>query len=99
MIDVAYNIFLVFTGGAILAAFIRLLRGPSIADRINAADVIAICCVGIAAGHGWYRGEGLWLDVAMVAGMVLFVGTTAVALFIAPEALRGSDDRQSGGTP
>jgi multicomponent Na+:H+ antiporter subunit F len=91
MVDVAFYIFLILLAAAMALAFVRLLRGPSIADRINAADVIAICGVGLALGHGWRHGDGLWLDVAVVAGLVLFVGTTAVAIFIDPEALAAND--------
>jgi len=99
MIDIAYTIFLLLVGAAILAALIRLVRGPSIGDRINAADVLAISAVGIALAHGWRNHEPLWLDVAMIAGLVLFVGTTAVTVFLDPETLRaragGSTDTRA----
>lgn len=87
MIATAYFIFIVLVGAAVFCSLVRLWRGPTIADRINAADVIALSFVAMAIGHGWLRGDHLWLDVAMVAGMVLFVGTTAVSLFICPEHL------------
>lgn len=91
MIDASFGIYLLFVGAGMALAFARLLIGPSIADRINAADILAICCVGLALGHGWWRGDGLWVDVAMVAGLVLFVGTTAVSVFIDPDALAADD--------
>jgi len=92
MIENAYLIFCILVAGAIAAALFRLWKGPTVADRINAADVIAICCVGLAVGHGWRRGDGIWLDLAMVAGLVLFVGTTAVSLFIDPRDLNDPED-------
>ncbi len=92
MIDFAYHLYCLFVGGAIVCALCRLWRGPTLADRINAADVIALCCVGLAVGHGWRQDDGLWLDLAMVAGLVLFVGTTAVALFIDPEDLSNPEE-------
>ena len=92
MIETAYLLFCILVAAAIGAALFRLWKGPTVADRINAADVIAICCVGLAVGHGWRQGDGIWLDLAMVAGLVLFVGTTAVSLFINPEDLSGSED-------
>jgi multisubunit Na+/H+ antiporter MnhF subunit len=85
--EIAYNIFLVLVGTAIACSLWRLWQGPTIADRINSADVIALCCVGLAVGHGWKNDEGLWLDLAMVAGLVLFVGTTALSVFISSETL------------
>ncbi len=91
MIDTAYQIFLILVGGALACSLWRLWKGPTIADRINAADVIALGCVGLAIGHGWKNGDPIWLDIAMVAGLVLFVGTTAVSVFINPSDLTQTD--------
>ncbi|MBL9155611.1 MAG: hypothetical protein JNK37_24255 [Verrucomicrobiales bacterium] len=88
MIAIAHSVFIVLVAGAIGCALWRLWKGPTTADRINAADVIALCCVGLAVGHGWLHGDPLWLDIAMVAGLILFVGTVAVALLIDPRHLR-----------
>lgn len=92
MIEIAYAIFVVLVSGAIACGVVRLWRGPTVADRLNAADVIALCGIGLVIGHGWIREDSLWLDVAMVAGIVLFVGTAAVSLFLDPEHLSSSDD-------
>lgn len=92
IVAVAFHLFVLLVAGAIGCSLWRLWKGPTIADRINAADVVALCVVGLAMGHGWWRGDALWLDVAMVAGLVLFVGTTAVSLFIAPEHLSDPDE-------
>lgn len=85
--EIAYNTFNLLVGAAIACALMRLWRGPTIADRINSADVVALCCVGLAVGHGWKNDESMWLDLAMVAALVLFVGTTALSVFINPETL------------
>lgn len=91
MIDTAYHLYVLLVAAAIACSLWRLWRGPSMADRLNAADVIALCVVGLIVGHGWQTGDALWLDLAMVAGLVLFVGTTAVSLFIDPEDLSRSE--------
>ena len=91
IVDLAYYIFLTLVGAAIFCSLYRLWHGPTVADRINAADVIALCCLGIALGHGWKNGEDLWLDVAMVAALVLFVGTSALSVFISSESLSDRD--------
>jgi multisubunit Na+/H+ antiporter MnhF subunit len=92
MIAFAYTTFCVLAGAGMLCSLWRLWRGPTVGDRINAADVTALCAVGLALGHGWWREDPLWLDVALVAGLVLFVGTTAVALLLNSEELSGSGD-------
>ena len=92
MIDVAYTLYLLLVTASIVCALVRVLKGPSVADRLNATDVIALCFIGLAIGHGWYRRDPVWLDVAMVAGLVLFVGTCAVSIFLDPKHLAGSED-------
>lgn len=92
MIDIAFYLFNACLFASITCGLVRLWQGPTVADRLNAADVIALCCVGLAVGHGWYRGDALWLDVAMTAGLVLFVGTTAVSVFLDPKHLASRDD-------
>lgn len=87
MTEIAYYLFITLVGAAIACSLWRLWHGPTIADRINSADVIALCCVGLAIGHGWKNGEALWLDVALVAALVLFVGTTALSVFISSETI------------
>lgn len=91
MIDTAYTLFLLLVGAAMACALWRVWLGPTVGDRVNAADVVAICAVGLILGHGWKTDNALWLDVAMVAGLVLFVGTTAVALFLSSEHLTDDD--------
>jgi multicomponent Na+:H+ antiporter subunit F len=62
--------------------FVRVVRGPSLADRIVALDglVITIVCAivlrSIAIDRDWF------LDVALVVAFVGFVGTTAGARFV-----------------
>lgn len=82
MIETAYYIFLGLIAASFGCCLWRLLRGPTLADRINAADVIALSCVALAVAHGWSKGSTIWLDFAVVAGLVLFVGTTAVSLYL-----------------
>lgn len=92
MIEITFTIFCLCLYVSIGCGLVRIWRGPTVADRLNAADVVALCSVGLALGHGWHREDALWLDVAMVAGLVLFVGTTAVSVYLDPEHLAGSDD-------
>ncbi|MEM9478686.1 MAG: monovalent cation/H+ antiporter complex subunit F [Verrucomicrobiota bacterium] len=91
MIEIAYHIFTALIAASVLCCLWRLWKGPSLADRINAADVIALACIGLAVGYGWKNGDALWLDFAMVAGLVLFVGTTALSLYLDPNDLGESE--------
>ncbi|MDQ4070608.1 MAG: monovalent cation/H+ antiporter complex subunit F [Actinomycetota bacterium] len=73
-----------FVGVALfgLLCLVRLMRGPSLADRIVALDALLIVIVsGIAVGAA-RTGEGTYLDVLVVAALLGFVGTVNVARFI-----------------
>lgn len=92
MIDFAYVTFTILLTAGMACALVRIWKGPTVADQLNAADVLGICLVALAVGHGWKRGDAIWLDVAMVAGLVLFVGTTAVSLFLDRDELTGKGE-------
>lgn len=87
IMETAYLIFNSLLLAGACCCLWRLWQGPSLADRINAADVLALCFVGFALGHGWKQADPLWLDVALVVGLVLFVGTTALSVCLRSEDL------------
>ncbi len=66
---------------AVLCTF-RLVRGPSLADRIVALDALLIVIVSGIAVDAARTGEGTYLDVLVVAALLGFVGTVNVARFI-----------------
>ena len=61
---------------------LRLVRGPSLADRIVALDALLILVVSGIAVDAARTGEGTYLDVLVVAALLGFVGTVNVARFI-----------------
>ena len=61
---------------------LRLVRGPSLADRIVALDALLILIVTGIAVDAARTGEGTYLDVLVVAALLGFVGTVNVARFI-----------------
>ena len=68
------------------AAFVcfayRLLRGPTLADRVIAIDgmlVVGLCMLVVQAVD---TGRGAFLQVAVMLTLVGFIGTAVVARFI-----------------
>jgi multicomponent Na+:H+ antiporter subunit F len=66
-------------GGGFL---IRLMRGPTLADRIVALDGILTIVVTGCAAWGAYTRRGTYLTVGVVVALVAFLGTSAFARFI-----------------
>ncbi|ASS65604.1 MULTISPECIES: Na(+)/H(+) antiporter subunit F1 [unclassified Paenibacillus] len=60
----------------------RLLKGPSISDRIAALDTIGILLLSMIAVLGMLEGTSAYFDIILVIGIVTFIGTTAFARYI-----------------
>lgn len=65
-----------------LLCVLRLVRGPSLADRIVALDALLVVIVSGIAVDAARTGEGTYLEVLVVAALLGFVGTVNVARFI-----------------
>lgn len=63
-------------------SFIRVVRGPSLPDRIIALDLIASVVVGIMSVHAIRTGEYVFLTAGIALALIAFIGTVALALFI-----------------
>ncbi|MCG9595351.1 monovalent cation/H+ antiporter complex subunit F [Vibrio sp. Isolate25] len=67
---------------SVVMAFIRLILGPTLADRVVALDLIAFITVGFIAVYTLDSGQASLLDVAITLGLVAFLGTIAFARLI-----------------
>ncbi|MDH3849541.1 MAG: cation:proton antiporter [Deltaproteobacteria bacterium] len=80
------NLFLEIVLGVLALAavvgFVRLLRGPSLPDRVVAFDLLATVGVGISAVFSMAHNQPVFLDVAVVLALISFVGTVAFARYI-----------------
>ena len=62
--------------------FIRLLKGPTLPDRVVAIDLIGVLMVCLLVVTAAATGEEAFLDVAMVVALISFVGTVAYSSYI-----------------
>ncbi|HEX7231759.1 MAG TPA: monovalent cation/H+ antiporter complex subunit F [Candidatus Binatia bacterium] len=67
---------------ALLLAFVRLARGPSLPDRVIALDLVSILAAAIAATYAIAAEDAVFLDVAIVLALISFLGTVAFARFV-----------------
>ena len=67
---------------ASLLAFVRLVKGPTIADRVVALDLLAIISVGVIIVYDVATSLPVFLDAAIVLALVGFAGTIAFARYI-----------------
>ncbi len=81
-LDVATSSSIALLAVAIVAAFVRLARGPSLADRVVALDAIAATIVAAAVVLAIRTGLAVFIDVALTIALVTFLGTLALAFAI-----------------
>ncbi len=64
-----------------LMALARASKGPTVFDRILAMNMFGTQTVLVIAVSGFMSGRPEWLDLAIVYGLVNFIGTIAVLKF------------------
>jgi multicomponent K+:H+ antiporter subunit F len=70
-----------FAGAMLLAAW-RLLRGPSLADRILALDTLYVNSMALLVLVGLQFETQLYFEAALVIAMLGFVGTVALSKYL-----------------
>lgn len=76
------TITLLLLGLAAIAYFTRLVRGPSLPERVIAIDGLIVVGISAIAVHAMATGRGAFLPVLVVITLVGFVGTAAAARFV-----------------
>ncbi len=64
-----------------LLGLVRAAKGPTVFDRILAVNMFGTQTVLVIAVSGFMAGRPEWLDLAIVYGLVNFIGTIAVLKF------------------
>jgi multicomponent K+:H+ antiporter subunit F len=60
----------------------RLFRGPGLPDRILALDTLYINALALLVVVGLQRADKLYFEVALLIGLLGFVGTVVLALYV-----------------
>ncbi len=67
---------------AMTLAFVRLIRGPTLPDRVVALDLFAVITTGFLLVYAIDTEQQVFLDVAIVQALITFLGTVAFAQYI-----------------
>lgn len=85
MLDIAFAMTPTMLALAAALTFIRLVRGPTLPDRVIALDLIGVLVVCMLVVMAASTAQRAFLDVAMVAALISFVGTVAYARYLERE--------------
>jgi multicomponent Na+:H+ antiporter subunit F len=78
----AVDIGLILVAGLCLLCGYRVVRGPTIPDRVVALDTIATNVVAIAVLFAIATDRGLFVTVSLVLAIIGFLSTVTVAKYI-----------------
>ena len=82
MADIIFSIAAVITLAALVISFFRIVKGPDLGDRIVALDAMTIMALSAIAFIAHLLGRVIYLDVAIVYGLISFLGVIAVARYM-----------------
>ena len=82
LLSTALNITLIMLGAALILTCYRLIKGPTLPDRVVALDMISSLVVGMIAAYCILEHDSLYLRDAVVLAVVSFLGTTAFAYYV-----------------
>lgn len=69
----------------------RIVRGPTLPDRILALDMLIAAVIGFIATMGVKTGFTLYVDIAIALGLVGFLSTVALARFVLSRGRAGEE--------
>ena len=67
---------------SILVALYRVIKGPSMPDRVVALDTIGINLIGVVAIVSMLLHTQAFLEVILLIGILAFIGTVAFSKFL-----------------
>lgn len=88
-------------GASLLLTVLRVLRGPTLPDRVLALDMLVSVAIGFIAVTGIATRAAFNVDIAIALGLVGFLATVAFARFVMirghePEEKEEAEERRAG---
>lgn len=80
-----------------IAGCVRLVLGPSLADRVVSLDLITVLLVAIAALLALTTGKAAYLDLGLALALVGFLTTVAFARYAERRPSQTPDRAPAGG--
>lgn len=97
MLSTALTIAFLLVGVGVLATVVRLLLGPSRADRVVALDLITVQLVALSALLALDSANTAFLDLGLVLALIGFLATVAFARYLesGPEPIGQGERRRA----
>ncbi|KQN72217.1 cation:proton antiporter [Devosia sp. BK] len=87
-LDLSSLIALVLLSAALLLSIVRIVIGPTLADRVLALDLLTVVAMGFIGAVAIRTGLTLYLDIALALALLGFLATVAFARYIMRRGLK-----------
>lgn len=77
-----YYIILPVLAVSVILAFARFLKGPTIADRVVALDLMITLCISIIAVYSIISDQSNFLDITILLGLIGFLSTVGFSYYL-----------------
>lgn len=82
MIEVTTTIAFILLGLGMAGTIVRIIRGPTLADRILGLDTVTVLAVGVIGVFAIRTEVFLYADIAVSVALVGFLSTLAFARYL-----------------
>jgi multicomponent Na+:H+ antiporter subunit F len=80
--EIILQISVYFVSAGIILSTLRMIKGPSMADRAVALDTFTVISISLIVLIACLSGRVIFLDVGMVYAILSFIGVVAVARYL-----------------
>lgn len=92
MFEVVLQVCMFLLSASAIGGIYRLVKGPSVPDRVMALDTIGINIVGIIAITSMLLKTDAFLEVILLIGALAFIGTVAFSRFLEKGVIINRDE-------
>jgi multicomponent Na+:H+ antiporter subunit F len=82
MLDIVIQLALLICSISMLGLIYRVIKGPSVADRVIALDAIGVNLIAITALISIVLHSHAFLEIILLIGILAFIGTVAFAKYL-----------------
>jgi multicomponent Na+:H+ antiporter subunit F len=82
MIEITIQLALLICSISMLGLIYRVIKGPSVADRVIALDAIGVNLIAITALISIILKSHAFLEIILLIGILAFIGTVAFAKYL-----------------
>ncbi|TFD95936.1 Na(+)/H(+) antiporter subunit F1 [Jeotgalibacillus sp. R-1-5s-1] len=94
MLTISIYIALVAVAASMIGIVIRVVKGPSTADRVIALDSLGISLIAMTGLFSMLLDSSVFLEVILLLGILAFIGTVAFSKYLEKGAIVDRDRRK-----